>query len=81
MMAQLIVRNLNDELVDRLKRRAAHNKRSMEAEHRAILQSILMDEAPVNFKEWLLSLSELEVELLIERDRTDKGRDVDELFT
>ena len=32
-MAQLIVRNLDDEIVRRLKRRAAERGRSVEAEH------------------------------------------------
>ena len=79
-MAQLIVRNLDDVLIDRLKSRAARHGRSAEAEHRAILQSVLLDEAPGNFKEWLLSLTDLDVELPVERSK-DKGRNVDELFT
>lgn len=36
-MAQLLVRKLDDEVVQRLKRRAAGNRRSLEAEARAIL--------------------------------------------
>jgi plasmid stability protein len=80
-MAQLIVRNLDDELVKRLKLRAAEHNRSVEAEHRAILYSILMDDAPLNFKEWLLSLSETAAELPITRDQQDKGRDVSGIFT
>ena len=40
-MASLIVRRLDDELVRRLKARAAANQRSAEAEHRAILESAL----------------------------------------
>ena len=79
-MPQLIVRNLDDILIDRLKKRAALHGRSVEAEHRAILQSVLLDEAPGNFKECLLSLADLDVELEVER-ATDKGRDIDELFT
>lgn len=40
-MATLIVRKLDDELVQRLKRRAAEHGRSAEAEHRAILEETL----------------------------------------
>jgi len=41
-MAQLIVRNIDQELVRRLKLRAARHGRSMEAEHRDILRQALM---------------------------------------
>lgn len=40
-MAQLTVRNLDQELVRRLKIRAAEHNRSAEAEHRAILETAL----------------------------------------
>ncbi len=40
-MAQLIVRGLDDDLVRTLKVRAARHGRSAEAEHRAILESVL----------------------------------------
>ena len=40
-MAQLVVRNLDDELVRQLKRRAAEHGRSAEEEHRQILRSAL----------------------------------------
>jgi plasmid stability protein len=40
-MAQLIVRNLDEELVRQLKVRAARRGRSMEAEHREILREAL----------------------------------------
>ena len=41
-MAQLTVRKLSDEVVGALKRRAAANGRSAEAEHRAILRASLL---------------------------------------
>lgn len=41
-MASLIVRNLNEQLIDKLKQVAARHGRSAEAEHRAILQASLM---------------------------------------
>ena len=40
-MAQLTVRKLDSDLVQRLKIRAAHKNRSAEAEHRAILEAAL----------------------------------------
>lgn len=41
LMAQLVVRNLDEDLVQRLKIRAAGMNRSAEEEHRQILQSVL----------------------------------------
>lgn len=41
-MAQLIVRNLDDDLVRALKRRAVQKHRSAEAEHREILREALV---------------------------------------
>lgn len=40
-MAQLMVRNLSDDLVRALKQRAAKHNRSAEQEHREILQAAL----------------------------------------
>ena len=40
-MAQLVVRNLSDDLVKALKQRAAKHNRSAEQEHREILESAL----------------------------------------
>jgi len=40
-MAQLVVRNLPDELVKALKQRAARHNRSAEQEHREILEVVL----------------------------------------
>jgi len=41
-MAQLTVRKLSRQIIDRLKRRAAANGRSAEAEHREILRQALL---------------------------------------
>jgi antitoxin FitA len=40
-VAQLIVRKLEEEVVAELRKRAARNRRSMEAEHREILRGAL----------------------------------------
>ena len=50
-MAQLIVRNLDEELVLRLKLRAAEHGRSAEAEHREILRQALAEEPRRSFRE------------------------------
>ena len=50
-MAQLIVGNLDDELVARLKLHAAEHGRSAEAEHREILGKALATESRRSFKE------------------------------
>ncbi|HEX7048523.1 MAG TPA: Arc family DNA-binding protein [Gammaproteobacteria bacterium] len=41
-MADLIIRNLDEHIVQALKRRAAKHGRSVEAEHRAILETALL---------------------------------------
>ncbi len=40
-MAQLLVRNVPDEIVDALRQRATVNRRSVEAEHRLLLEESL----------------------------------------
>jgi plasmid stability protein len=56
-VGQLIVRNLEDEIVVALKRRAARHGRSAEAEHRAILRAVLGGESDrPSFKDFLLSM-------------------------
>ncbi|WP_250289866.1 FitA-like ribbon-helix-helix domain-containing protein [Frankia sp. CiP1_Cm_nod1] len=45
-MAALTIRDLDDEVKARLRVRAAHNGRSMEAEARAILRAALTGPAP-----------------------------------
>lgn len=51
MPSNLHVRNLEDEVVARLKRRAARNGRSAEAEHREILRQALRSEIEPTFEE------------------------------
>jgi len=53
-MAQLIVRNVSLVLVQRLKTRAARNRRSAEAEHREILKHAL--EVRATFKDLLAGI-------------------------
>lgn len=49
MPGSLHVRNLDDDLIARLKRRAARHGRSAEAEHREILRQALASEAEPSF--------------------------------
>jgi antitoxin FitA len=50
-MGTLLVRNIGSDLIDKLKARAARNKRSAEAEHREILRQALSAEPRQSFKE------------------------------
>ena len=59
MSRNLQVRNLDDDLVLRLKRRAARNGRSTEAEHREILRQALSAEVEPSFAELAARLREL----------------------
>jgi antitoxin FitA len=59
-VGQLIVRNVSDQIVRALKRRAARHGRSAEAEHREILRVALSQEADrSSFKSFLASLPEV----------------------
>ncbi len=49
MAGNLHVRNLNDDLIARLKRRAARHGRSIEAEHREILRRALAGDVELSF--------------------------------
>ncbi len=51
MATSLHVRNLDPDLIGRLKRRAARNGRSAEAEHREILRQALSGESDASFWE------------------------------
>ena len=76
-MAQLIVRNLEPELIRRLKLRAAQHGRSMEAEHREILrQALLAPEAGVTLKALLLAMPPVGDDADFAR-LPDQGREVE----
>ena len=51
MPGSLQVRGLDDDLINRLKRRAARHGRSAEAEHREILRQALASETEPSFEE------------------------------
>ncbi len=72
-VAQLIVRNLDEDLVQRLKRRAAANGRSTEEEHRQLLRQVLR---PEGFAEALLAMPNVGDDADFER-RDDPPRELD----
>ncbi len=59
MARNLHVRNLDDELIARLKRRAARHGRSTEAEHREILRLALAAEIEPSFEKLAADLRKL----------------------
>ncbi|MBV8089833.1 MAG: hypothetical protein JO139_09715 [Alphaproteobacteria bacterium] len=59
MPGSLSVRNLDDDLILRLKRRAARHGRSAEAEHREILRQALAGEAEANFDDFAAEFRKL----------------------
>jgi plasmid stability protein len=59
MARDLHVRNLDEDLVAKLKRRAARHGRSTEAEHREILRQALADEVAPSFDKLAAELRKL----------------------
>jgi plasmid stability protein len=59
MPGNLHLRNLDDELIARLKQRAARHGRSVEAEHREILRQALADEVELSFETFAADLRKL----------------------
>jgi plasmid stability protein len=75
-MAQLIVRNLEEEVVRELKLRAAHHGRSAEEEHREILRAALRPSPRTSLKDLLTQMPEVGEDADFER-APDRGRDVE----
>ena len=76
-MPQLIVRNVEQRLVRKLKQRAGNHGISMEEEHRRILRDALLGEtgAKLSFKDYLLQMPDLRDDELFAR-RSDRPRKV-----
>lgn len=79
MPGNLHVRNLDDDLIARLKRRAARHGRSTEAEHREILRQALASEIDPLFEELAAELRKLTrgrkqtpSELLLREERDER---------
>ena len=76
-MAQLLVRDIESDVVRKLKLRAARNGRSAEAEHREILREALRPPGPpVTLKELLLQIPDVGEDRDFERP-DDRGRPVE----
>jgi plasmid stability protein len=71
-MAQLMVRNLSDDLVKALKQRAAKHNRSAEQEHREILETALRRPKRRRFAEVLASMPNVGTDDDFAREQTDR---------
>ena len=78
-MGQLLVRNIDDDLIRRLKERATAHGRSAEAEHRVILERALRPGGGESFAEraarWRERLAGRETTDSTELIRADRDRD------
>lgn len=75
-MAQLLVRGLEEDLVRRLKVRAAENGVSAEQEHRRILREALTGSSDDSFYDQLLAMPDVGDDAVFERT-TELPREVD----
>lgn len=77
-MPQLIVRQIEEKVVRKLKQQAGAHGVSMEEEHRRILREALLGKAGkrLSFKEYLRQMPDIGPDELFERNR-DVGREVD----
>jgi antitoxin FitA len=66
-MPNLLVRNLDEALVERLRKRAASNNRSVEAEHREILAEVLRHPKKLSFAQVLMSMPDVGIDADFER--------------
>ena len=75
-MANLIVRNIDDAIVKALKQRASRHGVSAEAEHRKILEQVLIQPARKSFSEVLKLIPNVGDDADFERVQDDTARDV-----
>ncbi|NJN20376.1 MAG: DNA-binding protein [Leptolyngbya sp. RL_3_1] len=75
-MANLIVRNIDDAIVKALKQRASRRGVSAEAEHRKILEQVLLQPAKKSFAEVLRQIPEVGKDSDFERVQDDAAHDV-----
>ncbi len=74
-MANLVVRNLDPRIVDALKQRAARHGRSAEAEHRALLEAVLLRPKSKSFAEALAAVPDVGQDEDFERVEDSTGND------
>ena len=77
-MPQLIVRQIEEKVVKKLKQKAGAHGVSMEEEHRRILREALLGRTDrrISFKQYLRQMPDIGPDQLFERNR-DPGREVD----
>lgn len=76
-MSSLIVRNLDEDIVNKLKQRAARHSRSAEAEHRAILEAALCKTRRRSLADVLSRMPDVGLDTDFERH---EDTDVDHVF-
>ncbi len=74
-MASLVVRNLDQRVVNALKQRAAQHGRSAEAEHRALLEELLLRPKGKSFAEAILTMPNVGQDEDFERVEGEVGND------
>lgn len=75
-MANLIVRNIDEAIVKALKQRASRHGISAEAEHRKILEQVLLQPVKKSFAEVLCLIPNVGDDSDFERVQDDKASDV-----
>ncbi len=70
-MPSLVVRNLDESIINALKQRAVEHQRSTEAEHRAILADVLLKPARKSFAEALVNIPNVGVDTDFQRLNDD----------
>ena len=73
-MSNLVVRNLDQRIVDALKKRAVRHGRSAEAEHRALLEELLLRPKRKSFVELISEMPNVGEDKDFERIEDDTGR-------
>ena len=71
-MANLVVRNIDEKIVKALKARAGQLGVSAEAEHRKILEEVLIKPVQKSFTEVLLTMPDVGNDADFERDQDDQ---------
>lgn len=75
-MPSLVVRNIDNEIVQALKARAGDHGVSAEAEHRKILELVLLKPKRKSFAEALTAIPDVGIDSDFERIENDRGADV-----
>lgn len=75
-MANLVVRNIDEEVVRALKAKAGHDGISAEAEHRKILETALLKPRKKSFSQALQEIPNVGVDSDFKRVQDDQPKDV-----